>query len=217
MKKLLCLCLTVVMLVFCFGFVGCEKKDDINYTAERPWIDPVYATLDDEERTLTVNGCKLIKRCKSYIEFSEYYKEHLKGNRVYLLYRGNEVLPLTPYDEGCFDFSGNTETGEFIVEESYDYYDGELGSKLGDGKDGWKAVSVHLDILIKPTGKLGISELTFEFGKKISHNGMPEKYINMYSGEECFATCYFNNYVYIPQEWYENYLKTNLIYGDDLN
>ncbi len=221
MKKFLCICLTLITFVCCFAFVGCEEKDDINYTAEKPvyqYDSEVYDYGDgrDENVQLTLKGCTPIKSFKFYKDFSKYYSDNLKGNKEYLLYRSNEIQPLTPYDEGYFGFYRENETEDLILKEAFDYYDKELGTKPTGGEDGVKSVSVYFSIFIKSFEKIETSEITLEFGKTVSKNGLPDKYINIYSGEECFATCYFHNKVYIPQEWYENYLKTNLIYGDDL-
>ena len=101
MKKILCLCLTVLMLVCCFAFVGCEEKalDDINYTAEKPVLNyetERYENPDKEwDKTApgwTLKGYEPIKWFDYYKDFSEYYVQNLKGNKLFLLNVSGESL-----------------------------------------------------------------------------------------------------------------------------
>lgn len=220
MKKILCLCLTFLITVCCFNFVGCES-DGIEYIAKMPEIQYrseiyEYGNGTDESVQLTLNGCAPISQFKFYNNFSKYYFENLKGSNSYLLYRSNEKSTLNPYDEGNFGFYRERETGDLILQEAFDYYNKELGTKSDDGKDGVKSVSIYLNIFIKPIEKTDDSEIILEFGKLESSFYRCDKYINIYLGEKCFATCYYESKVTIRREWYENYLKTNLIYGDEL-
>ncbi len=227
MKKFLCICLTLITFVCCFAFVGCEEKalDDINYTAEKPVLNyetERYENPDKEwDKTApgwTLKGYEPIKWFDYYKDFSEYYVQNLKGNKLFLLnVSGESLSALPPYDRYGYAYFKNKQSNEIVVRELIDYYDEELGCADPDKKGylGWKPVSVYIEIFIKPHEKTDTSELTFEFGK-LEGDVVYDKYINVYSGEECFATCYFYNRVFVSQEWLENYFKTNLIYGDDL-
>lgn len=220
MKKFLCLCLTVSMIVCCFGFLGC-KNDGIEYTAKNPvfrYESEVYeyGNGTGEQVRLTLKGCTPVQNFKFYKDFSKYYVDNLKGSGMYLLSRDNEIPPLNPYHAGDFGFYRENESNDLIIQESFDYYDKELGSKPNGGKDGVKAISVCFDVFIKSIKKIEIGEIVLEFGKLENKFYSYEKFINIYFGEECFATCYYDNHVTIPREWYENYFKTYLIYGDNL-
>ncbi len=223
MKKILCLCLTVLMLVCCFGFIGCEKEDDINYTAEKPilnfeteWIEEFDESENKTYKYWTYKGFELVGRFNYYKDFSEYYSTNLKDNKLYLFSHPNEDLrPMPPDEQGGYNYFKNKQTGEMIVFECYKYYDSSLGVIDCGEKAGCSTHILYFCIFIKPI-ESAKADLIFEFGKLTRANGSIEKYINVYSGEECFATCYFDNNVYISQEWYENYLKTNLVYGDEL-
>ena len=227
MKKILCLALVTLMIGCTFGVAGCEADDGIEFTAEKPIYIYKYSPLEnweeieEGEMRSTINGCDPIKGFSFYKDFSEYYVENLKGNKAYLLYRSNEIPPFTPDDKGTFGFYREKETGVLILEESYHLYDSELGTKPFDGTIPYQSVSVYLDIFIKAIDGIDLNELKLEFGKidadklEIPFYG-PDKYINIYTGEICFATCYYNNHVTVPREWFENFFKENLIYGDDL-
>ena len=206
----------------CFVFSGCNK-DNIYYTAEKPVFQFKSVTLEnyvqlieDGEMYWTLEGCDPIKHFSFFKNFSEYYRENLTEDNAYLLYRDNENPPLTPYDEGSFSFYREKESGKLIMNESYDYYDSALGTKPYKGKIPYNPVSLYLDIYIRAVDKADLNGLLLEFGKLENRFYSYDKYINIYIGEECFATCYYNNQVNIPREWFENYFKTNLIYTDDL-
>jgi len=230
MKKLLCLCLTVLMLVCCFGFVGCDKEEveNINYTAERPIIDFVsdreYKDNETTGKTETIllfkdrQNSSIYEQATDFNKFedlSEYYSNNMKGENFYLMRCGYPMYGFLLTSEHYFDFYKERDGEELLLAEHYAIYDEELGTKdYGD-----KATGIHITVsfvfFIKPIKKIE-SEFKFEFGKYTMANGIINKYINIFLDEKCFATCYFSNHVNIPQEWYENYLKTNLIYGDEL-
>ena len=134
-----------------------------------------------------------------------------------MLYRDGEKLPIIPHQYGYFGVFQKNDSAEILLEESFHYYNEELGSKPNtEDFDCWESVSVYFDLYIKSSEKAEINDFKFEFGKLEKPYRGSNKYINIYSGEVCFATCYYNNYVTISRAWFENYFKTNLIYGDDL-
>ena len=49
MKKLLCLCLTVLMLVCCFGFVGCDKEEVENINTQIAIAEKYLPKMMSEE------------------------------------------------------------------------------------------------------------------------------------------------------------------------
>lgn len=225
MKKILCLALVTLMIGCTFGVAGCEEKeedDGIEYTAEKPILDFESVKLENEiapnggeEIYWTLKGYEPIRMNYYFEEFFNYYDEVLKGSKLHFVERGYDMpMYIDPKSE-FFTFYRNNETGELLAKEIYYIYDEELGTESDLDVCTGRLITLSFTILIKPIEK-STSELCFEFGKRTLNNRTIEKYINIYFGEECFATCYFSNHVNIPQEWYENYLKENLIYGDDL-
>lgn len=218
MKKVLFCMLSA--LPFCVCFAGCKSCDGIEYTASEPELlfeFEVYSE-NDNERLWTLKDYTPISNFKSYKDFSAFYNENMKGSNTYLLYR-EEPEATNPYNEGYFAFYRGNETNDLILEESFTYFDKELGTNPGGSKDDVKAISFSLEIFIKPIEKTSASELKLEFGKlekPLKGLGEYEKYINLYFGEECFATCFYYNNVKVSFEWFENYFKTNLIYGDEI-
>ena len=220
MKKLLCFGIIVTTLG-CLALSGCNR-DKINYMAEKPVFRYTYEAwknreeLEEGEMGWTLNGCEPIANFGFYTEFSEYYTANLKEDETYLLYRDNETPPLTPYDEGQFAFYREKESGKLILNESYDYYDSELGTRPYKGKVPYYPYSLHMDVYIKAIGKTDLNGLELEFGKLKDRYFGYDKYLNVYAEGECFATCYFTNQVTVSGEWFENYFKKYLIYSDEI-
>lgn len=222
MKKILWFGI-ILSTLCCFAFTGCKDYDDIEYTAPQPIFLYETVMLENYEELLqagemywTVTGCEPLKNFKSYKDFSQYYAGNLKGSNAYLLYRDNEVFPLTPYEEGSFSFYREKVSGKIILNESYKYYDSGLGSKPYEDKVPYDPVSLYIDIFIIAIDNVNLNELNFEFGKL--ENGFFDLhyYVNIYTGDECFATCFYDSYVKISREWFETYFKTHLISGDNL-
>ena len=222
MKKLLCLVIFLATLC-CFTFAGCEEEREyhpyldygINFTAEKPVFYFESVTREDlkdvkvERMRWTFAGYEPLNYFKTYEKFSENYLKNLSGNKFYLLKCEENNTIFTNTSQQYFIIYQKKDLSELMLVEEYSIVDEELGAG-GDG------TTVSFQILINPIEKTEEIEFTFEFGCKHRMDGQIFKYINIYAGEECFSTCYFNNRVSIPSEWFEDYLKTNLIYGDDL-
>lgn len=179
--------------------------DPIEYTASAPVVE--FIDIDYN----TTNLDKNIKfESNEFDEFTEYYKENYLGSNIYLLEYGLKPQPWL-YNANDFIIYDD---GEFFIIENFAAYDEELGSKptppnLATGY--W--LSFSSIIIIKPLKNISQQNaLTFEFGN--NHNHYLNKYINIFVDNHCFATFYFNAEIPITQEWFENYLNENLIWGD---
>ena len=218
MKKLLCFGMVIATLL-CLALSGC-KSDHIDYAAQEPVFYFTHEAwksreeLEEGEIGWTINGCEPVANFNSYMEFSQYYLSNLNEEKTYLLYRDNEIPPLTREDEGTFIFFREKGSGNLILNESYNYYDKSLGPKKSYGP--YKPVSIHIDIFIKAIDEFDLDSLVLVFGILKNPYYGRDKYINFYSGEQCFATCYYTALVKISREWYVNYFKTNFIFGNNL-
>ena len=232
-KKILYCILALAMLVCCLSVVGCkdDKSRDqeegfkdfykqrfqgIDFTAERPIID-LSVTWREREweyklvEKYTYWGYEPITYIYSFNDTANYYLENLTGNKIYLLNSANMATNKHTSIDRWFAFYQHQELPEVLLVENFSVYDEDIVEYSDRG------ISVALNIFIKPTERIEKDELKFEYGIIKQLSGLVKLYINVYAGEESFATCYFDYCVTtITEEWFENYFKTNLIYGDDL-
>lgn len=221
------------------GFSGC-KDDEISLppmTAEAPYYE--YDSISD--LTLCKRFSKYDKRFEegiseeeyenydAYNEFIDYYNGEFKNScldKFYLLNPGYPQEGWGPY-MNTRDFEIYTEEIKedeayvnTLVSESIMLYDRKIGSPYDsnhyhgepvlDGASHW---TIYMRIFLFPIANELDGEIRLEFGEYNSEKWRFDHYINLYIGETCLGTCYYDAAVEIPLSWYQNYFKTNLFYG----
>ena len=216
LKKLIAILLTTLTAAcIAVGFSGCKEEEDLyagyKFTAEAPIIED--KTSKDPDLVEWFNDTDEYDRDYydyyyqyRFDEYVQYYFANFAGSGMYLFDCVESDWPCvggTPW----FGFYKNG-TSDLIINVSYTIYKNELGSDGDpDGRYTGLRRSVFIDILIKPISDYKKSKFNFEFGKTGNR-----KYINVYLGDEGFATCYFENYVPVQQEWWTNFITENLIW-----
>lgn len=216
-KKLIAILLTTITAAcISVGFSGCKEEEDLyegyKFTAEAPIIeDKTSKDLDliewfndtgEYDRDYYDN---YYQYC--FDEYVQYYFANFAGSNMYLFNYAESDWYLVGW-QPWFGFYKKSGTSDLIIEVSYAFYKNELGSEGSeDGSYTGIKRSVFIDMLVKPISNYKKSNFNFEFGKTGNR-----KYINVFLGDEGFATCYFSNCVPVQQEWWTNFITENLIW-----
>lgn len=111
-----------------------------------------------------------------------------------------------------YDVFHGTENDKIFALMSFRLYDNELGVWYPQKKPTGVNVSLDFSIYIVPTESNCNDDMVLEFGKSKNKIYGYNKYVNVYSGGKCFATCYFDRGVRsIEEEWFRNYFANNLV------
>lgn len=210
MKKLTAVIITFVALFgVCFGAAGCNdaEKDTINYTATAPVI---YYELDDSVKNEYVyKGYEKLIFTEEQDEITQFYKENLSDSNLYLLNYGYELWDANFH---FYDIYRGTDNNKIFAFMRFRLFDKELGVWAPQNKPSGVNISLEFCMFIIPTESKAENGFKLEFGKSKDKIYGYDKYLNVYNGEECFATCYFDRGVRsIKEEWFENYFTNNLI------
>lgn len=210
MKKLTAVIITFVALFgVCFGAAGCNdaEKDTINYTATAPVI---YYELDDSVKNEYVyKGYGKLIFTEEQDEITQFYKENLSDSNLYLLNYGYELWDANFHYYNVYRGTGNN---KLFARMNFSLFDKELGVWAPQNKPSGVNISLEFCMFIIPTESKAENGFKLEFGKSKDKIYGYDKYLNVYNGEECFATCYFDRGVgSIEEEWFENYFTNNLI------
>lgn len=210
MKKLTAVIITFVALFgVCFGAAGCNdaEKDTINYTATAPVI---YYELDDSVKNEYVyKGYEKLIFTEEQDEITQFYKENLSDSNLYLLNYGYELWDANFHYYNVYRGTGNN---KLFARMNFSLFDKELGVWAPQNKPSGVNISLEFCMFIIPTESKAENGFKLEFGKSKDKIYGYDKYLNVYNGEECFATCYFDRGVRsIKEEWFENYFTNNLI------
>lgn len=215
MKKLTAVIITFVALFgVCFGAAGCNdaEKDTINYTATAPVI---YYELDDSVKNEYVyKGYEKLIFTEEQDEITQFYKENLSDSNLYLLNYGYELWDANFHYYNVYRGTGNN---KLFARMNFSLFDKELGVWAPQNKPSGANISLEFCMFIIPTESKAENGFKLEFGKSKDKIYGYDKYLNVYNGEECFATCYFDRGVRsIKEEWFQNYFANNLVWGGDL-
>ncbi len=210
MKKLTAVIITFVALFgVCFGAAGCNdaEKDTINYTATAPVI---YYELDDSVKNEYVyKGYEKLIFTEEQDEITQFYKENLSDSNLYLLNYGYELWDANFHYYNVYRGTGNN---KLFARMNFSLFDKELGVWAPQNKPSGVNISLEFCMFIIPTESKAENGFKLEFGKSKDKIYGYDKYLNVYNGEECFATCYFDRGVRsIKEEWFQNYFTNNLI------
>lgn len=210
MKKLTAVVITFVALFgVCFGVAGCNdaEKDTINYTATAPVI---YYELDDSVKNEYVyKGYEKLIFTEEQDEITQFYKENLSDSNLYLLNYGYELWDANFHYYNVYRGTGNN---KLFARMNFSLFDKELGVWAPQNKPSGVNISLEFCMFIIPTESKAENGFKLEFGKSKDKIYGYDKYLNVYNGEECFATCYFDRGVRsIKEEWFQNYFTNNLI------
>lgn len=215
MKKFAAVIITFVALFgVCFGAAGCNdaEKDTVNYTATAPAI---YYELDDSVKNEYVyKGYEKLISTEEQAEITQFYKENLSDSNLYLLNYGYELCDANFHYYNVYRGTGNN---KLFARMNFSLFDKELGVWAPQNKPSGVNISLEFCMFIIPTESKAENGFKLEFGKSKDKFYGYNKYVNVYNGEECFATCYFDRGVRsIKEEWFQNYFANNLVWGGDL-
>lgn len=215
MKKFAAVIITFVALFgVCFGAAGCNdaEKDTVNYTATAPAI---YYELDDSVKNEYVyKGYEKLIFTEEQDEITQFYKENLSDSNLYLLDYGYELWDANFHYYNVYRGTGNN---KLFARMNFSLFDKELGVWAPQNKPSGVNISLEFCMFIIPTESKAENGFKLEFGKSKDKFYGYNKYVNVYNGEECFATCYFDRGVRsIKEEWFQNYFANNLVWGGDL-
>ena len=215
MKKLVCVIIAFFAVSgVCIGAAGCNdaEKDTINYTATAPVI---YYELDDSVKNEYVyKGYEKLIFTEEQDEITQFYKENLSDSNLYLLNYGYELWDANFHYYNVYRGTGNN---KLFARMNFSLFDKELGVWAPQNKPSGVNISLEFCMFIIPTESKVENGFKLEFGKSKDKIYGYDKYLNVYNGEECFATCYFDRGVRsIKEEWFQNYFANNLVWGGDL-
>ena len=215
MKKFAAVIITFVALFgVCFGAAGCNdaEKDTVNYTATAPAI---YYELDDSViNEYVYKGYEKLIYTEEQDEITQFYKENLSDSNLYLLNYGYELCDANFHYYNVYRGTGNN---KLFARMNFSLFDKELGVLAPQNKPSGVNISLEFCMFIIPTESKAENGFKLEFGKSKDKFYGYNKYVNVYNGEECFATCYFDRGVRsIKEEWFQNYFANNLVWGGDL-
>lgn len=233
MKRfILLLCSIFSCAIICWGSASCSvdtsksgsdtnsglnnSDEKIEYTAKKPmyeWSDiNDYMTLIAEFTNRGKENYNVFDDCL------EYYRTEYKSTssyEFYLLKPGDNNVNWLP-DCLVKEFhiykgeSGRTDTiTEYIM-----LYDEKLQNLTAndDVPDGINNCNISLSIILCPVEKnIEGNNFTLEFGD--NYSGNMSKYVNIFIGESCIATCYYKTEASVSFNWFLDYFKKNLIRG----
>ena len=210
MKKLVCVIIAFFTVSgVCIGAAGCKnaENDALNYTATAPVI---YYELDDSVKNEYVyKGYEKLIFTEEQDEITQFYKENLSDSNLYLLNYGYELWDANFHYYNVYRGTGNN---KLFARMNFSLFDKELGVWAPQNKPSGVNISLEFCMFIIPTESKAENGFKLEFGKSKDKIYGYDKYLNVYNGEECFATCYFDRGVRsIKEEWFQNYFANNLI------
>ncbi len=215
------LCLIVSsMLVVPMNACGKSEGDNV-------WRDgdPVIPAVQEAIYNYPSRDCEeYILKTSDFDELKSFYASDLSGNDLFLLNYGYQTPPYGSHNDN-FKAHGNTVKFEFLGDNAYSSFeyiicDPELPPSPAIGSDPTadalsKSVYINLNCAALPNydEQAGFS---YRFGKHTDDNGGIQKFINIYNGDNCFATAYVHPYIEISSDWYKNYFNKNLVWGDSI-
>lgn len=186
-------------------FTGCTNSKPTVVEPEYTAAAPVYASYV---------GTEIISEFEDYDGFYSHMVEFNKNYSAdyYIMDPGYPQYGWGPYlDSRLFriyeKIDGVTEFP--LIAELVELYDEELGSrKFPEDAAGFKRFSIEYYFIGYQYQEIGTTGYNLEFGK--FKNGIYDRYINLYVGEECIGTMHYYTDVKIPLSWFENYIEKNL-------
>ncbi len=226
MKKFTTILITLIITcVTALELGGCKEKIvRPEFTAE----SPCYGNADLLQNTLYKEFFfdTLPYGLDPYDEFVKYYKTEFKqvsDKDFYVLNLGEPVddpaLDRQRYCNVYGQLNTDNELENLFLFEGVEIYDESVGGWLDNVdeiKPGYHNWTIYLSIVCVPVENELIGEFTLEFGRLKEKDGICDSFINIYCQSICIATCEYREGVDIPLSWYENFFKTNLIYGGNL-
>jgi len=226
MKKFTTILITLIITcATALGLGGCKQKIvRPEFTAE----SPCYSSTDLLQNTLYKEFFfdTLPYGSDPYDEFVKYYKSDFKqvtDKNFYVLNLG-EPIDYFEADQSrhCNIYgtlNNNCQLEDLYLMQGVEIYNENVGGWLDNVdeiKPGYHNWTIYLSIISVPVENELIGEFTLEFGRLNETDGICDSFINIYCQSVCIATCEYREGVGIPLSWYENYFKTNLIYGGNL-
>lgn len=213
MKKLVCVIIAFFTVSgVCVGAAGCKnaENDALNYTATAPAV--YYEAYKNNNNETQYTGYELLFSTEEQDVFTNYYRDNLHGSNLYLLNYGFELWDANFH---FYDIYRGTDNNKIFALMRFRLFDNELGVWAPQNKPSGLNISLDFSMYIMPTESNDKGDFVLEFGKSKDKIYGYDKYLNVYNGEECFATCYFDRGVRsIKEEWFRNYFANNLIWGD---
>ncbi len=210
MKKLVCVIIAFFTVSgVCFGAAGCKnaENDALNYTATAPAV--YYKAYKNNNNETQYTGYEKLIFTEEQDEITQFYKENLSDSNLYLLNYGYELWDANFHYYNVYRGTGNN---KLFARMNFSLFDKELGVWAPQNKPSGVNISLEFCMFIIPTESKAENGFKLEFGKSKDKIYGYDKYLNVYNGEECFATCYFDRGVRsIKEEWFQNYFTNNLI------
>ena len=223
LKKFIAIILTTITAAcVAVGFSGCKDEITLPPMTETA---PVVATRQNMDCYKEIEKDENHTSKTKYECFEEYYNGEFRQICEDKFYYIN-LTRVEPEQQKWFSIIGDfimimvekdSETQTSLVNpviyqnfEVYDYY-------VGDSRDNGSIAPWTLDFnayMLPVQGELPIEEMTLKFGKNNDRTHIPrDYYINIYLGETCIGTCYFDTNVSISYEWFEDFFTRHLVYG----
>ncbi len=181
------------------GIVACSNSDQDTFE------DPIDYTVGQKIVTLESNSSESQFKIKhsenAFWSFLKYSVNESVNDELYVLNAYDKIYPISKFNCGHYELNG-----EDRIREQIAFADLQIGSTA---QNHYQKPALDLDFVFKPIDTIG--ELTYEFCTDDA-----DKFINIYSGDECFATCTVKAYVPITEDWYRDYLSSHLIKICDL-
>ena len=223
MKKIF---IVAMALIFTLPIFGCSKTEKIKFDGEKEIVFTAAKPLIGTKRSSVVHeelSC-VDGSCDFYKEYSEYYKENFQDKIDGSFYMLKSERRIGGFMWQYFNFyAGDIIDGKYtnpLIVLSIALYDDKFREAVPS--DGHLATglwdNINLSFRLAPVSNIVKgSKFRLEFGIDESKNkGWYDKYFNLYNGETCIATCYYQLKYKETREpltykWFEDYLKENLI------
>lgn len=177
---------------------------------------PVYLEREGDVEVAKFEGYDELDIKKSFRDFCEYCKENVKSEFGYYvlepLWHCDDWIPTM--HKSYTVYAEKVENGVILnpmLCEGLTMYSDVLGNGNYYGDAEVTLSSIRLLIFIVPFTEKHPYNMTLRFGDNNNSNTYFKKYINIYSGTDCIATCYYDTSAYVSQIWwgkyFDNYFK----------
>ncbi len=153
-----------------------------------------------------------------YDDFVAFYETELMQNRgehFYFLEPGFEALYGWFYHDRIFTvYADPTGALPTLLVKNIDVYDpdyvapGYIREPSYDSDVSRTVNMVYMTAAVPD--KIKKNTYRLQFGEKEDGPWNTNRFINIYVGRFCVATCYYREFLPVTQEWFENYFRNNL-------
>lgn len=223
--------------VFKQGETEFEGLKEIAFTAEKPICVYDWDSAKQYKRLVSHDA-----RYDFYKDYSAYYNDELKDKLDCSFYMvkterrrdGEGTAFLLQYglmSDYFYFYADSLTKGKYVnpcihitiklhEDEFEDLNDPVYDDSLPDSEKPFRNTSENITLMFTFAPVTNLEEdakYRLEFGiDESKETDWYDKYFNLYKGETCIATCYYQLYFktmteHLTYEWFENYLKENLV------